>query len=389
LFLGIAFSLIADSLLVLSSLRWPAWLALSSIGECAAMERRIQGFREEKRMNTVSCGKLSRSHAPTLNRYLDGKRGWFAYLLLLLVSSVSFRAMAQTAQSYAASIPSGLATEDALPLPLRSAVKMAPADNQDMVRRGGNAPRVIVIGFVGGFARSDDQKHPEVQFAESLREHYRSDFHAEVFGNHHGRKALREVLRLLDTDGNGALSSAEKENARIIIYGHSWGAAETVVLARELGKRDIPVRLTIQLDSIAKFGRDDSMIPSNVADAINFYQSGGPLHGRTRIVAADPAHTKIIGNLHMTYKNHPIKCDNYPWYARTFNKPHHEIENDPRVWNHAASLIDSVVVSATLTVRKPVSGSPPTSIGRSRALNGSLIRREEAAAFDAIGSDPR
>ena len=309
-------------------------------------------------MKTESRGKVSRSRAATLHLSLEAQRGRFAYLLLLLVSSIPFRVVAQTAQSHAASIPSGLVTEEALPLQLRSAVKMAPLGNHDLVQSGGNAPRVIVIGFVGGFVRRDDQKHPEVQFAESLREHYRSHIYAEVFGNHHGRKALHEIVSLLDTNGNGTLSSAEKEHARIIIYGHSWGAAETVVLARELGKRDIPVLLTIQVDSISKPGRDDSMIPSNVADAINFYQSGGPLHGRAQIFAADPAHTRIIGNLHMTYKDHPIKCDNYPWYARTFNKPHHEIENDPRVWDHVALLIGSEVVSGTLTTRESVSGSP-------------------------------
>jgi hypothetical protein len=209
-----------------------------------------------------------------------------------------------------------------------------------------------VIGFVGGFARSDDQKHPEVQFAQALREHYRSGIYAEVFGNHHGRQALHEIFRLLDTSGNGSLSSAERKRAKIIIYGHSWGAAETIVLARELERRNIPVLLTIQVDSIAKFGRDDSMIPSNVANAINFYQSGGPLHGRTQIFAADPAHTRIVGNLHMTYRDHPVKCDNYPWFARTFNKPHHEIENDPRVWDRVAFLIDSEVVSARLTAQE-------------------------------------
>jgi hypothetical protein len=309
-------------------------------------------------MSTLSCGKASRCDGTTLHRYLEAQRGRFAYLLLLLVSSISFLAVAQTGHSYSASISSGFATEKAPPLPLWSAARMAPLGNHDMARSGDDPPTVIVIGFVGGFVRSDDQKHPEVHFAEFLRERYRTGLYTEVFGNHHGRKALHEVLRLLDSDGNGILSSSEKEHAKIIIYGHSWGAAETVVLARELGKREIPVLLTIQVDSIAKFGRDDSMIPSNVADAINFYQSGGPLHGRAQIFAADPAKTTIIGNLHMTYKDNPIRCDNYPWYARTFNKPHHEIENDPRVWNHAASLIDSKIVSSTLTAHESVSGSP-------------------------------
>jgi hypothetical protein len=43
----------------------------------------------------------------------------------------------------------------------------------------------------------------------------------------------------------------------------------------------------------------------------------------------------------MTYDGHSIDCRNYPWLARTFNKPHHEIENDPRVWNQIALVIDA------------------------------------------------
>ena len=43
----------------------------------------------------------------------------------------------------------------------------------------------------------------------------------------------------------------------------------------------------------------------------------------------------------MTYNDHPIDCDNFPWYLRIFTKPHIEIENDPRVWAEAASLIDA------------------------------------------------
>jgi pimeloyl-ACP methyl ester carboxylesterase len=158
-------------------------------------------------------------------------------------------------------------------------------------------------------------------------------------------------VRLLDSDGDGTLTATEKEQARIIIYGHSWGAAETAAFARQLGQKGIPVLLTIQVDIIAKPGRTGSTIPSNVANAVNFYQPRGLLHGRSEILASDPARTKIIGNFRMTYEGRSINCDNYPWFARTFNKPHHEIENDPRVWDQAASLIDSEVSSAGSTTQ--------------------------------------
>jgi hypothetical protein len=208
----------------------------------------------------------------------------------------------------------------------------------------------IIIGFVGGFVKHDDLKHPEVQFAAYLRDHYASAIYAEVFSNHSGGNALRQVERLLDTDRDGTLSATEKQQARIIIYGHSWGASETVAFARQLAQQGIPVLLTIQLDSIAKPGQKDSTIPPNVASAVNFYQSQGFLHGRSQILAADPARTKIIGNFEMNYRNHPIKCDNYPWIARTFNKPHHEIENDPRIWDQLASLIDAELSNAEPTL---------------------------------------
>ncbi len=217
---------------------------------------------------------------------------------------------------------------------------------------------VIIIGFVGGFVSRDDTKHPEVQFAAYLRDRY-PFIHAEVFGNHHGRKALHQVVRLLDTDHDGVLSSAEKERSTIIIYGHSWGASETVALARQLGQMDIPVELTIQIDTIAKPGHRASSISPNVASAINFYQTAGPLHGAPEIVALDPARTTVLGNIRMTYENRPINCDNYSWYSRTLNKPHHEIENDFRVWDEVASLIDSDLSGTPSIARAPSPSKSP------------------------------
>jgi hypothetical protein len=221
------------------------------------------------------------------------------------------------------------------------------------------APRnVIVIGFVGGFVSRDDVKHPEVQFAAYLRDRYPT-IHAEVFGNHHGQKALDQVVRLLDTDHDGTLSSTEKEQSTIILYGHSWGATETVEFARKLEQLGIPVALSIQIDTIAKPGHKASAVPANVARAINFYQSEGPLHGAPEIVAVDPARTKIMGNIHMTYEDRPINCDNYSWYSRTLNKPHHKIENDFRVWDELSSLIHSNLSGTPSTVLTPSPSDSP------------------------------
>lgn len=236
-----------------------------------------------------------------------------------------------------------------LTLALASIAVMTPciAHSQEAILLNGrptiasSIPNVIVIGFVGGFVSRKDTKHPEVQFAAYLRDRYPS-IHADVFENHSGQKALDTLVRHLDTNHDGVLSSLEKEQATVIIYGHSWGATETVEFAKELGQMGIPVALTIQVDTIRKPGhKTAATISPNVANAINFYQTKGPLHGEPEIIAADPARTKILGNIHMTYENRPINCDNYSWYSRTINKPHHLIENDFRVWDELASLINT------------------------------------------------
>ncbi len=199
--------------------------------------------------------------------------------------------------------------------------------------------QIIVIGFVGGFVRHDDPVHSSVQLAAHLRQDYPSGVYVNTFENHQGDQAHRQVLQLLDTNHDGALSSDEKRNARVVIYGHSWGASETIALANQLNRDGIPVLLTIQVDSVAKSGEDDSVIPANVEQAVNFYQSDGLLHGRAAIRAADPAHTQILGNFREDYAAKPIRCDAYPWWDRIFMKSHIEIECDPRVWKQVESLI--------------------------------------------------
>jgi hypothetical protein len=212
-----------------------------------------------------------------------------------------------------------------------------------------NSP-VIVIGFVGGFVKHDNAVHREVSLAAQLRKDFPSGAYVEVFENHHADLARLKILALLDTDHDGTLSLVEKQNARIVIYGHSWGASEGIALSRALERDGIPVLLTIQVDSVTKPGEDDAMIPANVAQAVNFYQPDGMIHGRPEIRAADPSRTQILGNFRFDYKTNPVDCAQYPWFARAFEKTHIEIESDPRVWNQVDSLIRAKLPPATQSI---------------------------------------
>ena len=180
--------------------------------------------------------------------------------------------------------------------------------------------------------------------ANRLRTQYPAAMRVKIFTNHQGREAYQSVLQSLDADENGALSDQEKNLARIVLYGHSWGASEAITLARALGKDGIPVLLTIQVDSVKKFGENDRLIPANVAQAVNFFQLDGFLHGTRKIQASDRLRTEILGNFQFDYKNQTVNCDGFPWYAQMFMKPHIQIESDPRVWNQVESLIRSKIV---------------------------------------------
>jgi hypothetical protein len=212
---------------------------------------------------------------------------------------------------------------------------------------GSTKPPAIIIGFVGGFVAHDNLVHSEVQLAERLRMEYPTGVDVETFESYHGERALHRIRMILDTDQDGTLTTEEKQNARIIIYGHSWGGSESIYLARKLKKEGIPVLLTLQIDSVSKFGRNDIKIPANVAQAANFYQPNGLVHGHHDIRAADSARTKIIGNFRFDYRTSSLNCAEYPWYDRYIVKPHTQIECDPVVWSQVESLIRASLLPIT------------------------------------------
>jgi len=209
------------------------------------------------------------------------------------------------------------------------------------------APSNIVIGFVGGFVGHDDPRHGPVELAQQIRRTVPDATYVRVFENRRRKQAYDTVVRLLDMDHDGVLSPEEKARARIILFGHSWGASAAVLLARDLRREGVPVLLTVQVDSVAKVWQNDSVIPDNVAEAVNFYQPHGLVHGRARITAADPAKTEILGNYRVDYKQHPVACQTSPWWYRVFTPDHMQSECDPHVWSQIEDLVRQRLVYPT------------------------------------------
>lgn len=211
--------------------------------------------------------------------------------------------------------------------------------NAALLSQKTNSASNIVIGFVGGFVAHDNPHHGPVQLAQRIRRTVPQGTYVRVFENRHRKQAYNAVLRLLDTNRDGVLSAEEKTRARIILFGHSWGAAAAVLLARDLGERGIPVLLTVQVDSVAKWWQNDSVISDNVSEAVNFYQTAGILHGRRQITAANPASTQILGNYRIDYKKTPVECPEAARWERVLTPGHMQSECDPSLWSQIENMV--------------------------------------------------
>jgi hypothetical protein len=196
----------------------------------------------------------------------------------------------------------------------------------------------IVIGFLGGFERWNDEHRGVRHVTLDLRARKLPGVFAETFGNHHRRAAMRLLRRSLDSNGDGKLDAKERASARVILYGQSWGGAAVVKAARELESWGVPVLLTVQVDSV---GVDDSSIPANVRAAVNLYQHDPfTIQGRPEIQAADPSRTRILGNYRFTYLFQRVESSQLAsWGRRNLAGSHARMELDPAVWAQVEELI--------------------------------------------------
>ena len=176
---------------------------------------------------------------------------------------------------------------------LAAAVPLLAAADRSVSSLPSGTSSYILIGFAGGFVRHDNPLHGPVHLAQKIQPELPSGSSIQIFENRHRKAAYKTILRLLDRNHDGVLSDLEKAQARIILFGHSWGASAAVSLSRDLARVGIPVLLTVQVDSVAKPWQDDKVIPDNVAEAVNFYQPHGPgsrarsHHRRRRFQDAD------------------------------------------------------------------------------------------------------
>jgi hypothetical protein len=197
----------------------------------------------------------------------------------------------------------------------------------------------VVVGFLGGRSRWDDESQGVRRLALALRDPGKQIF-VETFENQRRDVAEEFVLGLFR---KGA------PPPRLVVYGMSFGGAAVVKFARMLEKHSIEIDLTVQLDSV---GRGDELVPGNVRYALNFFQSDGWfIRGEEPIRAEAPESTVVLGNRRFHYDRPPgseIDISDVPWWKLAFRIPHARMDRDERVWTVAGDAIRSACGGDTM-----------------------------------------
>jgi len=196
----------------------------------------------------------------------------------------------------------------------------------------------LVLGIAGGFEPAQAPWTITRRIADRLEQQGFDNAYFHTVGNHDLKTAKSLITQAIDTDRDGKLSDPERAQARIILYGQSWGGASTIDLCRWLKKQHVPVRLNIQIDSV---GLRDGKIPSNVKEAANLYQHDfGPIRGQSKIKPENPKQTRIIGNWRYHYpKDKILDTTAMPLVHRLILNPHLKMEFDPEVIAKVEDLI--------------------------------------------------
>jgi pimeloyl-ACP methyl ester carboxylesterase len=203
---------------------------------------------------------------------------------------------------------------------------------------------MLVIGFLGGFEHWNDPHRGVRKVALDLRAAELPGVYVETIENRHRGQAVKLVKRALGEKGDRRI--------RLILYGQSLGGAAVLDTARDLQKLNIPVELTVQVDSV---GLRDSTVPFNVRAAANMFQRD-PLTfiGRREIHAEDPSATRILENTQLSYLFRPFATlseSDASWARRALGGSHAKMETDPLVWNHVETLILAAIHNSSSSLR--------------------------------------
>ena len=154
---------------------------------------------------------------------------------------------------------------------------------------------MVYAGFVGALETSNHKGSGVVQIRDTLQGADYPDVCAASFIPISWTSGRDWILTHFPAHP-GPLTAEEAANSpRVILVGHSTGGWAMLSVARALRARNIPVELTVQIDSV---GVTDSTIPKNVKYSAIFHAWDALVFMTTKnIRLEDPNHTTIVANV--------------------------------------------------------------------------------------------
>jgi hypothetical protein len=165
------------------------------------------------------------------------------------------------------------------------------------------ACKVVVVGYVGGLDVPGNPISGIIQIRNRLQNLNHPDLCVATFSAYTWLNGYRWLMKRIAFDKEKESSGGPMtQDAKVIVYGHSLGGWATLALSRRLAKRNIPVELTVQVDSV---GFTDATVPPNVKEAANYFRRATlPPYGRAKIYAEDAGKTQILGNFEIDHADH-------------------------------------------------------------------------------------
>jgi hypothetical protein len=155
--------------------------------------------------------------------------------------------------------------------------------------------RIVYAGFVGALETSNHAHSGVVQIRDILRGPDYSDVCADSFIPVSWTSGRDWVLTHFPSHA-GQLTAEESANCpRVILLGHSTGGWAMLSVARALRAKNIPVELTVQIDSV---GFTDYTVPRNVRYSAVFHAWDALMFMTTKhIRLEDPAYTTMLADV--------------------------------------------------------------------------------------------
>jgi pimeloyl-ACP methyl ester carboxylesterase len=202
--------------------------------------------------------------------------------------------------------------------------------------------RIIYLGFVGALETSGNKRSGIVQIRDILQTKEYSDVCARSFSPYSWTDGRDWLLHYFPSH-DGPLTPEELQQApKVILVGHSMGGWAMLSVARDLRSREIPVELTIQVDSV---GITDHTIPRNVKAAAIFHANDVLILMTTKSVKCeDPNYTKMVADI------------------RVARAGHESITRDPRIRELVMDMVASLRIA--FAAKPTVAAQPVTELTR-------------------------